>query len=193
VYELDKVGVKDNMGKIGYINENSEISEYPQSMYTLDSATNTPSILNNTSCPKSIQNIDTVEWDQYKNLGGLMTADTLCGLDKETQNQQNSKESLQSQLSNLADEIVNKITYLESLNLNLNNQMVIDQSVLDENLKKYKALSLKYKNYKTTKMPNINGILSDSDIIVLQENYSYLFWSIIAIATVVITINTIKK
>ena len=193
VYELDKVGVKDNMGKVGYINENSEISEYPQSMYTLDSATNTPSILNNASCPKSIQNIDTVEWDQYKNLGGMMTADTLCGLDKETQNQQISKESLQSQLSNLADEIVNKITYLESLNLNLNNQMVIDQSVLDDNLKKYKALSLKYKNYKTTKMPNINGILSDSDIIVLQENYSYLFWSIIAIATVVITINTIKK
>ena len=97
------------------------------------------------------------------------------------------------QLASIADEIVNKITYLESLNLDLNNQMGIDKTVLDANLKKYQALSIQYHQYKTSDAMNINGILTDSDIVVLQENYSYLFWSILAIAVVVITIHTIKK
>jgi len=97
------------------------------------------------------------------------------------------------QLATLAYEIVNKITYLESLNLSMNNQMGIDKSVLDDNLKKYKVLSKQYNQYKDIDASNINGILSDSNIVVLQENYSYLFWSILAIAIVVVTIHTIKK
>ena len=39
---------------------------------------------------------------------------------------------------------------------------------------------------------DINGMLSDSDIRVLQENYSYMFWSTIAVFTVLVAIN-IKK
>ena len=40
---------------------------------------------------------------------------------------------------------------------------------------------------------NINGILTDSDLRVLQENYSYIMWSIFAIGALTITINTLKK
>jgi hypothetical protein len=42
-------------------------------------------------------------------------------------------------------------------------------------------------------MNDINSMLSDTDITVLQENYSYIFWSILAIGLLTVTINQIKK
>jgi hypothetical protein len=42
-------------------------------------------------------------------------------------------------------------------------------------------------------MSDINGMLTDTDLIVLQENYSYIFWSILALGVLTITINTMKK
>jgi hypothetical protein len=39
----------------------------------------------------------------------------------------------------------------------------------------------------------IDNIVNDSDIVVLQKNYDYLFWSILAAGTVLITMNVIKK
>jgi hypothetical protein len=42
-------------------------------------------------------------------------------------------------------------------------------------------------------MNDINGMLSDSDLIVLQGNYSYIMWSILAVGLLTITVNTMKK
>jgi len=193
VYELNKVGISSDMGKVGYLDETSNLAEYPQSMYTIDPTTQMPIIKNSSGCPKSVTGIDTLEWEDYPKTGVSMSMSSVCGLQKAVQDDTISNEALRMQLASIADEIVNKITYLESLNLNLNNQMGIDRTVLDQNLKKYQALSKQYHQYKTVDEANINGILSDSDIVVLQENYGYLFWSILAIAVVVITVNTIKN
>jgi len=46
---------------------------------------------------------------------------------------------------------------------------------------------------KTLTMNDINSMLSDTDIRVLQENYSYIFWSILAVGLLTITVNQIKK
>ena len=43
---------------------------------------------------------------------------------------------------------------------------------------------------------NINDIdhmLNDSDIRILQANYSYILWSVLAVGILSITVNTIKK
>jgi phosphoketolase len=43
---------------------------------------------------------------------------------------------------------------------------------------------------------NTNGlqnILKDSDIVVLQKNYDYLFWSILATGTVLVSMNIVKN
>jgi hypothetical protein len=42
-------------------------------------------------------------------------------------------------------------------------------------------------------MNDINSMLSDTDIRVLQENYGYIFWSILAVGLLTITVNQIKK
>lgn len=40
---------------------------------------------------------------------------------------------------------------------------------------------------------NLNSMLSDSDLRVLQENYQYIMWSILAVGILTLTINTMKK
>ncbi len=40
---------------------------------------------------------------------------------------------------------------------------------------------------------NIQNILKDSDVVVLQKNYDYLFWSILAAGTVLVSMNVLKK
>ena len=42
-------------------------------------------------------------------------------------------------------------------------------------------------------MNDINGMLSDTDLRVLQGNYSYIMWSILAVGILTITINTMRK
>jgi hypothetical protein len=46
---------------------------------------------------------------------------------------------------------------------------------------------------KNLTMNDINSMLSDTDIRVLQENYSYIFWSILAVGLLTVTISKIKK
>ena len=41
--------------------------------------------------------------------------------------------------------------------------------------------------------PGINNILNNSDIAVLQKNYDYLFWSILATGTIIVSMNVVKK
>ena len=193
VYELDKVGILSDLGKVGYVDDDAKLSEYPASMFTIDKTTNMPTINNNGSCTKKVETIDSLQWDKYAKTGVPMSQNTVCGLEKALQNENINRDAIRMQLAAIADEIVNKITYLMSLNTSLNNQMGIDRTVLQENLKKYQEISKQYNQYNSVDSTNINGILSDSDIVVLQENYSYLFWSILAIAIVVVTIHTIKK
>jgi hypothetical protein len=192
LYELNKVGFPNVLRKVGYVDEDSKLAEYPTSMYTFDTHTGMPIINNNKSCIKTVKPVDTIDWNSYMQTGVPMSDKTVCGLEKATQNERIDRENAKMQLVAIADEIVNKILYLQSLNTNMNDQMGIDKAVLADNLKTYQEYSQKY-NIKLKDTSNINGILSDSDIVVLQENYSYLFWSILAIAIVVITINTIKR
>ena len=73
------------------------------------------------------------------------------------------------------------------------------QDLQQQSLTNEKGLSNYYKDIKTTNNKigtfdtNVDNIMNDSDIIVLQKNYDYLFWSIIAVTTVIISMNIVKK
>jgi len=77
------------------------------------------------------------------------------------------------------------------MNIDLNNQMGIDKNVLTQNLQQYKDVVAKYK--KSFDVTNINGIMADSDIVVLKENYTYVFWTILAISVVIIAMNLLRN
>jgi hypothetical protein len=94
-------------------------------------------------------------------------------------------------------------------------KMNMNEEEFKKNLEKYKTINMKIRkeknlqsnnnvegmqNYIASKkieglrnMNDLNGMLSDTDLRVLQENYSYILWSILAVGLLTITINTMKK
>jgi len=186
IYELDKVGNPADLNKIGYVDYEGKLSEY-----TSDMIGENMSIKNNASCSKKIENIDSFQWGNYPNSGSKMTPDTQCGLSRVIAPDNQSLDQIRSRLVDVAEKLVQKITYLETMNIDLNNQMGIDKNVLTQNLQQYKDVVAKYK--KSFDVTNINGIMADSDIVVLKENYTYVFWTILAISVVIIAMNLLRN
>ncbi len=122
-----------------------------------------------------------------------MTPETICGLKKATINELSVEKVTREQLAGVANQIVNKIESLETLNDDIYKQMGIDKNVLNENLKKYKQINKTYSDYNEKDLRNINGIVSDSNIVILYKNYNYILWSILATIVIIFTIRNIKK
>jgi hypothetical protein len=185
IYSLNQMGIQANMNKVGYIDENSQLSEYPASMISMDGTIN-----NSPSCTKTITDIDSMKWSNYTKSSNQMSPTTACGLKKALAPNTLSVDNIRTQLVSVADQLIQQLTSLESSTVDLNAQMGIDKNVLDQNLELYRSISRQYKN---VNMDNINGIMNDSDIRVLQQNYSYILWSILAIAIIAILINLIRR
>ena len=73
--------------------------------------------------------------------------------------------------------------------IKVGNQSTLQTQNIANYLNEYKNTNTKIKNSTS----NITGIVRDSDINVLKENYNYLFWSILAVGTVLVTMNITKK
>ena len=152
-----------------------------------------PLINNSASCSKNIENIDSIEWQKYNNSGIEMMPSTLCGLQNATHSDLVSTSDKQQQLGVVAQQIVNKINKLSSLNSNMNSQMKVDESVLANNLTLYNKISNQYQYVKNDGSNNINGILDDSKIIVSSENYNYIFWGCLAMVFLIVIFVLLKK
>jgi hypothetical protein len=46
---------------------------------------------------------------------------------------------------------------------------------------------------KTVQFKNIDAIVEDSDLIVIQENYNYILWCILAVMTSIVVVKTLRK
>ena len=61
----------------------------------------------------------------------------------------------------------------------------------DQNLKANSQLTTE--GMQNIDMSDVNGMLADTDIRILQENYSYIFWSVLAVGLLTITVNIMKQ
>lgn len=135
-------------------------------------------------------NTDTVTYQNYVTGGAL---DSEYGLPQATSVQQQQLAQLESQLNVLANQINT-----------LNNQYQTGTNVLsvqsDKNvvglgdyLTNLEDTNASISSVSKMNAGSLQNILSDSDIVVLQKNYSYLVWSILAAGAVLITMNIAKK
>ena len=172
-------------------------SMYPtgkkQANNNMDLYVRNPTVNNSSTCNKSINPIDSIMWGSYINSEKEMTPETSCGLAKLNKSHNIDLDALRTKIADIASQVVNKTNDLEATNTNLNVEMQSYRSNLLKNLDQYKLVNDIFSKYKSSYSVNMNGILSESDMLVLQENYSYMFWSILAIAFVIITINLKKK
>ena len=159
----------------------------------LDMYIRIPSVDNDNSCSKNIVPIDSVSWDRYKKSGVNMAKDTTCGLAKVVEPSIQSTNEMKQQIADLAGKIVEKINTLASSSTQLNAEMDKTSADLLKNMDKYKKINEDFSKQSGTYAVNINGILSETDQQVLQQNYNYMFWSILAIGIIIIIMNMKKR
>ena len=133
---------------------------------------------------------DTVTYQNYINGGAISNE---YGLSQATSVQQQQLTQLQSQLNMLAQQITSlNNKYGNGVNI-LENQSQENVSGIGKYLTNLIKTNDKISNVTGMNNGNLQNILSDSDIVVLQKNYSYLMWSILAAGTVLITMNITKN
>ena len=163
----------------------------------------TPGLKGSTTCSNKITNIDTVQYDNYLK-GSIMTSDTQCNPSVVSQSEQLEFDNIKSQLITLGNDIASKMENLYNQDSSIFNKLNTNAQQFKKDLENYKLTNLKIKTELNLHSNNIegmqninindlNGMLSDSDLRVLQGNYSYIMWSILAVGILTVTINTMRK
>jgi len=256
LYDIGKVGVPANMGKLAYIDQNSELHVYPSTNtqftngYTQITGTDSPgndipnasygnatveqcqstcnaiancggfTFTNNTCYPKTnamypvgqsqpnpsvdlymrntipltppigvtnaTTNIDSVTYKNYASGGPLASQ---YGLANATSVQQQQLSQLQTQMNLLSSQITNLTNDFGDGSQMAASQMHENVQGVEEYLTDLNNTNKKIQNFST----GTNNILQDSDIVVLQKNYDYLFWSILAAGSVLVAMNVVNK
>ena len=169
-----------------------------------------PGLKGSSTCSNQIVDIDTIQYDKYVK-GSAMSPDTQCVNKLVSQSDKIKFDNIKNQLYTLGQNIASKMENLynkdnkiyEKLNTN-DEQFKKDlQKYISTNLKIRKELEIQSNNNvegmqnftssQNLNMNDIDGMLTDADLRVLQENYSYIMWSILAVGALTITVNLMKK
>jgi hypothetical protein len=139
-----------------------------------------------TGVNQNTSNIDTITYQNYVNGGQINNEYGLATLVEQNQSQ---VFSLEDQMNTLVGQLNNYTNRFNQGARVSSMQTSKNYKGIKNYLTEIKDTNKDIKNFNT----NADNILKDSDIIVLQQNYNYLFWSILAVATVLISINVVKK
>jgi archaellum component FlaC len=126
-------------------------------------------------------------YQNYINGGAI---DKSYGLTKATSVQKQQLQQMQTKMNLLSNQINNLTNQFSSGGQQVQQQSQTNLQEINNYVKDIKKTNKKIQNYNSL---NYENILQDSDIVVLKQNYDYLFWSIIAITTVIISMNIVKK
>jgi len=174
-----------------------------------------PTIVNNGDmCNKSIVDVDTLRYANYIK-GPNMTTDAPFCKDTVISDVTKSKlEEIQSKLLTKGHEIGAKIKELYQSDKTIFDKMDVNDADLKKKILMYKRTVMGNNNNDNNKngkklnpeqlqlpvkegmqgldMNDVNGMLADTDLRILQENYSYVLWSVLAVGLLTITVNVMK-
>lgn len=139
---------------------------------------------------QNTNNMDTITYQNYVNKGNIGTK---YGLSNATDTQKTQLDQLQTKMNLLSNQITNLTNNFQNGAIQAAEQSVTNSVGLDNYIDVLKHTNDKIMNTVEDTTGNVSNILKESDITVLQQNYDYLFWSILATGTVLISMNVIKK
>ena len=154
------------------------------------------------TCDKTIVPIDSVRYNAYKK-GNIMNETVNCGITQELTQEQSIFDTVKTSLSNLKDIIIGKsdnsyLSYTKNTKqiIPINTQTATNNK--NENaITKAQIGVIKVNEYDIQEgfdinINDVNSMLSDSDLTILQSNYSYIMWSVLAVGLLSVTVNTVK-
>ena len=124
---------------------------------------------------------------------GYMSQSTTCDLSNAITNASKKSDIIQNQIIVTAKKIVKILNELNKKSDSINNTTGLNTTTIQSNIQKYNDVIVQMSEFTDVRENNISNIVKESDIKVLQENYGYMFWSILAIATVIVTMNIMRK
>jgi len=176
-YKMEEVGIPNFYDKYGYIDSNAILHKYRNNEF------NPPP-----GVPTNINNIDTIKFGNYK-LGALM------GNEKYGIYISNEDQLRLNQLNNDINKATREINDI-SIELRLNNQWINNKI----NNNRLATSSITEINNSTNEINNIKSerpkykyMREDSDINILQKNYTFILFSILATTSLIIAINLMNK
>ena len=166
-----------------------------------------PQINNGDMCSKEIVDIDTLQYENYVKGSDMTTDMSICKDTVISYATRTQIEELQNKMAMKAQEIKAKIKELYERDQDVFNKMNVNDAELKKNISTYMRTVMGNKGAKITAadvnngnkegmqnldMNDVNGMLADTDLRILQENYSYILWSVLAVGLLTITINVMK-
>jgi hypothetical protein len=260
IYKLTDTGIPSNLGKLGYIDENAELHNYPSTnaelvdayskvpdtdsggsdyqvngayIYgnaTVEDCENTCNsyddcygfvTYNGVCYPKTsgmsyngtgvlpggtlytrnkvpstvpsgasntVINTDTVSFKNYANGGELAKEYGLTRI-LNSSPEQAQLSQMEVNINALANEISSLSGQFETNYAQVGKQINKNIKETDVYLSKLQKTKHSIQNMTT----GISNVLENSDIVVLQKNYDYLFWSVLAVGVVLVSVNVVKK
>ena len=172
LYDIGKVGNLSNLSKTAYIDQDSKL-------HSIEG-------FGGSTTSDVSGNIDSNTYDNYDYSEDTDIPD---GLANATDVQKQQLDQLQTRLKLLASQLSgytgNYATGLQETQT----QLRANTQGIQNYLHQIGNINNKLQSYDS----NIDNILNDSDIVVLQKNYDYLFWSILAAGSVLVAMNVMKK
>lgn len=130
-----------------------------------------------------VVNIDSIAYGDYPTSGEEIGKDKWTMKNTNTVQKQ-QLEQLQAKLDLLSGKLVSETTDLSKKQTELADQTNINKDGIGDYMNHYREMNKKVNNYNQMNMENI---VHDSELNVLRDNYKYLFWSILAAGTVLVT------
>ena len=148
-------------------------------------------INNSNSCSKDIVDIDSNMWSGYTQ-GAPMDKNEVCGLGKVLGDPHDKMNDTQKQIDDTVEKMKDLFSKLQQDNVKLTTDMLNLQSRIDQDLNEYDDVNKSIEERQTVQT-TINSMLSDSHLVVLQENYKYTFFSVVAIGALIIAMSVGKN
>jgi hypothetical protein len=141
-----------------------------------------------TGVTDKIFNTDSLTYDNYTKSDKEI--ESSYGLSNANSVEKQQLDQLKTKLDQISQQLADNTGNLNTDEIKVGNQSTLQTESIGKYLKEYEKTNTKIKNYSSG---NMAGIVHDSDINVLKENYNYYFWSILAVGTVLVTMNVTKK
>jgi len=110
-----------------------------------------------------------------------------------SQTQRKQLEQYEGQLLLLGNKISEINEYLKNQNLSGYQQSLLNNDNIEKNIDDNYMINSIIDYKESTDIINMNAVLKDTDMIVLQKNTSFLFWSILTVGVVLISINVMNR
>ncbi len=156
-----------------------------------------PSIKGASTCYPNVHLIDAVQYKHFNLLEDKMTPSTSCGKALFTEADKKEYADLQKELTTLGQDIANKIEEVYNQDKKISESLNSSIERFKKDFSTYKLTNAQIKKEISSSnikegmktINDINGMLNDSDLRVLQANYNYILWSILAIGILTLTVH----